>query len=81
MSLYIHTKTFQVRHFMAVRFPCPRCNRSLEPSGEIMMEGNTFLTYQCDECIVPWKVGDTTFEAAYTFAVDADGTPFDPNRP
>jgi hypothetical protein len=63
---------------MASRFPCPKCNRLLESTGEVVVEGHTCPVYQCDECIVPWTVEGEEFETAFTFAVGADGKPFDP---
>lgn len=41
------------------------------------LEDTVYPVYQCDECLVPWTVEGETFEAAYTFAVDAAGRPFD----
>jgi hypothetical protein len=63
---------------MASRFPCPKCNRSLESTGEVVVESQTCPVYQCDECMVPWTVEGQEFETALTFAVGPDGKPFDP---
>jgi hypothetical protein len=58
-------------------FLCPKCNRPLPPSGEVVVEGHACPVYQCDECIVrDHRFGDMEF--AYTFAVGPDGKPFDP---
>jgi hypothetical protein len=65
---------------MAQRFPCPRCNRLLEQSGELAVGDTVCPVYQCDECLVPWEIGGETFEAAYTFAVGPDGQVFDPSE-
>ncbi len=59
-------------------FPCPKCGRRLQRSGEVEVEGATFPVFQCDECIVPWEVEGEVFDTAFTFAVDAEGKPFDP---
>ena len=59
-------------------FPCPKCGRRLQRSGEVEIEGTTFPVFQCDECIAPWKVEGEVFDTAFTFAVDAEGRPFDP---
>ena len=59
-------------------FPWPRCNRKLIRSGEITIEDADFPVFQCDECIVHVKMFDEPIEAALTFAVDAEGKPFDP---
>jgi hypothetical protein len=59
-------------------FPCPKCGRTLARSGEIEVEGTAFPVFQCDECVAPWQVEGEVFDTAYTFAVDADGQPFDP---
>lgn len=45
--------------------------------GELDVDGQTMAVYQCDDCIVPWKVGNSEFPAALTFAIDADGNCFD----
>jgi hypothetical protein len=58
-------------------FPCPKCGRTLTRSGEVEVEGTAFPVFQCDECITPWKVEGEVFDTALTFAVDADGKPFD----
>ena len=50
----------------------------LRRSGEVEVEGTTFPVFQCDECITPWNVEGEVFDVAYTFAVDAEGKPFDP---
>ena len=59
-------------------FPCPKCNRNLTRSGEVEVEGATFPVFQCDECIVEADMFGEPFETALTFAVDAQGQPFDP---
>jgi hypothetical protein len=59
-------------------FPCPRCGRRLIRSGEVEVEGTAFPVFQCDECVIPWEVEGETFDTAFTFAVDAQGKPFDP---
>jgi hypothetical protein len=59
-------------------FPCPKCNRVLNRSGEVEIEGTDFPVFQCDECIVQTQMFGEPFETALTFAVDAEGKPFDP---
>jgi hypothetical protein len=59
-------------------FPCPRCNRTLLRSGEVEIEGTEFPVFQCDECLVQADMFGEPFEVAFTFAVDAEGKPFDP---
>jgi hypothetical protein len=59
-------------------FPCPKCGRTLTRSGEVEVEGADFPVFQCDECVTPWTVEGEVFDTAFTFAVDADGNPFDP---
>lgn len=62
-------------------FPCPKCGRSLQPSGEITDEtGATYPTYQCDECIKVADVFGKKMELHLTFMVK-DGQPFDPAEP
>jgi hypothetical protein len=58
-------------------FPCPKCGRTLQRSGEVTIEGADFPVFQCDECITPWTVEGEVFDSAFTFAVDAAGKPFD----
>lgn len=57
---------------------CPKCKAELEPLGELTVEGVHFVVYQCDTCIVPWKLGSSTFDTALTFAVDASGRMINP---
>jgi hypothetical protein len=59
-------------------FPCPKCNRTLARSGEVVVEGATFPVFQCDECLATVQMFGEPFEVALTFAVDAEGKPFDP---
>lgn len=59
-------------------FPCPKCGRSLQPSGELTVdEGSVtnFPTYQCDECLVPRDVFGTMMDLPLTFYLDANGKP------
>jgi hypothetical protein len=63
---------------MAQWFPCPKCGRNLEQSGEATVAGQKFPVFQCDECIVETKMFGEPVEVAFTFAVDAMGKPFDP---
>jgi hypothetical protein len=59
-------------------FPRPKCGRKLQRSGDVEVEDATFPGFQCDEYIGTWKVEGENFETAFTFAVDAEGKPFDP---
>lgn len=62
-------------------FPCPKCNRTLQASGEMIDEvGHKFPTYQCDECIKVVDVFGTPMELHLTFMVK-DGKPYDPAEP
>ena len=63
---------------MTDSFPCPKCSRLLRRSGEVAVEDAVFPVFQCDECVVPVQMFGEPFDAAFTFAVDADGKPFDP---
>jgi hypothetical protein len=63
---------------MTDTFPCPKCGRTLAHSGEVEVEGADFPVFQCDDCVTPWAVEGEVFDTAFTFAVDADGNPFDP---
>ena len=63
---------------MARKFPCPKCGRMLEQSGEATVAGQNFPVFRCDECIVQTKLFNAPVEAAFTFALNADGKPFDP---
>jgi hypothetical protein len=64
--------------FMIDTFPCPKCNRTLRRSGEVTVEGADFPVFQCDECLVQAMMYGEPFEVAFTFAVNAEGEPFDP---
>ena len=61
--------------------PCPKCGRSLRPSGELSVDGVAVPTYQCDECLVEVDFLGERTEQALTFAVDAHGRVFDPADP
>lgn len=47
----------------------------LECEGQLSFGCSTaaFYSYSCDVCVDPWKVGDTVFEAAFTFVTDPLG--------
>ncbi|MCE9533963.1 MAG: hypothetical protein K8T89_23000 [Planctomycetes bacterium] len=62
-----------------MKTPCPRCKRTLEQCGEVVVEGESFAVFQCDDCIEPMQFGGESFDAAYTFALRPDGTTFDPS--
>jgi hypothetical protein len=63
---------------MIGHFPCPKCGRRLEKSGEIEHEGNFCPVFQCDECLVAVSMFGEPIEVALTFAVDDQGRAFDP---
>lgn len=52
---------------------CPKCKAVLEPCGRLDVDGHTLNVYQCDDCIIPWRMGNTEFPVALTFAVDSAG--------
>jgi hypothetical protein len=62
---------------MADRFPCPKCNRLLQASGVLVVDGVELPTFQCDECIKTVNLFGKPFSSALTFAVK-DGEAFDP---
>src|SRR5262245_60895338 len=64
-----------------ISFPCPKCGRTLEQSGEVVVHNVTLPIFQCDECIVVTDFMGEPFELALTFAVGQDGKPFDPASP
>ena len=62
-------------------FPCPKCGRSLEPTGEVSLNGGPALpVYQCDDCVTIAEAGGMKAEVALTFIVK-DGRAFDPTNP
>lgn len=63
---------------MIDQFPCPKCNRTLTRSGEVEIEDAVFPVFQCDECDMQAELFGEPCETALTFAVDANGKPFDP---
>ena len=57
---------------------CPRCFRPLACSGTIAVHGaEPTPVYQCDDCVTPFVLDGVTFDAAYTFTLDAAGRPRD----
>ena len=63
---------------MIDKFPCRKCGRTLPRSGEVAVNGVELPVFQCDEGIVEAEMYGEQFETALTFAVGADGKPFDP---
>lgn len=68
---------------MATTHPCPKCNRTLQQSGEVAITDDkerplTLPVFQCDECLVTVDFLGEKVEIALTFALDPDGQPFDP---
>jgi len=63
------------------RIPCPKCGRSLAPDGEAVLGDQVFPVYSCDECVMTVEMFGETMELPLTFALDADGKPFDPASP
>jgi hypothetical protein len=61
--------------------PCPKCNRTLIQSGELIIDGVTLPTFQCDECLVNVDFAGEQMEIALTFCVSPDGRVFDPADP
>jgi transcription elongation factor Elf1 len=59
------------------RFPCPKCGRLLEQSGEVSIGKITLPTFQCDECLVNQEIMGEKMEMALTFALGPDGKVFD----
>lgn len=58
--------------------PCPKCNRTLRPSGELTIEDQSWAIYQCDECLVRKDFGGEAFDFCLTFGVDRFGAIIDP---
>ncbi|HEX8913857.1 MAG TPA: hypothetical protein VF796_16025 [Humisphaera sp.] len=63
------------------RHPCPKCRRSLAPSGVATVDGAELPVYQCDECLVAVDFLGMREEQALTFAVTPDGRAVDPAEP
>lgn len=63
------------------RLPCPKCGRTLEQSGELIVGNVVLATFQCDECLMTVDFAGETMEVALTFARRTDGTIFDPADP
>jgi hypothetical protein len=60
------------------RVPCPRCGRLLDCVGMIAGHGETPTpVYQCEACVTPFEMEGETFDAVYTFTLDAAGRPVD----
>jgi hypothetical protein len=60
---------------------CPKCNKPVEPSGELVMGDVVLEVFQCDEeqCLVSFELGGKSFPAAFTFAVSEEGEYFCPD--
>lgn len=57
---------------------CPKCNATLEQSGDLEVDGEHYEVYQCDTCVVSWNCNGEVFDVALSFAVDASGRMFHP---
>ena len=57
---------------------CPKCGMELESNGVIVAREQECSVFQCDTCTVVKPIFNEPFEIALTFAVDDNGTPFDP---
>jgi len=63
-------------------FPCPKCGQVLKQSGEVCVNRSEILpTFQCDDCHVWVDVLGERMRLPLTFALDGQGTPFDPASP
>ncbi len=62
-------------------FPCPKCGRRLRASGVLTVGTARLPTFACDECIMTVEFAGERMELPLTFALDADGQPFDPADP
>jgi len=60
---------------------CPKCGRRLQASGELIIEGESVPTFQCDECLRVVEFLGQRQELALTFCLDAAGRAFDPADP
>lgn len=61
-----------------LQHPCPKCNRTLTQSGELIVDGKTLPTFQCDECLEVAEISGEKFEMALTFCLGDDGKPIFP---
>ena len=61
-----------------IKFPCPKCGRTLIQSGDLTVDASVLPVFQCDECLVTAEVMGEPMELALTFAIGADGHAFDP---
>lgn len=62
-------------------FPCPKCQRILQPEGVIEAFGEKWLSYQCPECIACVDFMGEKMELPLSFCIGKDGKPFDPATP
>lgn len=62
-------------------FPCPKCGRTLEQSGEFIVGELIMPTFQCDDCIVPRNILGVDTEVNLTFCLDNRGNVCDPASP
>jgi hypothetical protein len=61
--------------------PCPKCGRKLQANGELAVGDYVAPVFQCDECLMTIDIAGEPMEVALTFALDANGEPFDPADP
>lgn len=65
---------------MADPFPCPKCGRFLEQSGELTLpSGKSHPVYQCDDCTTIAEALGIKAEVALTFYVDENGRAQNPS--
>jgi hypothetical protein len=53
--------------------PCPKCGAILAPAGELRIEEEACLVYQCEVCAEEVDLLGVMVPAAFTFAVAPDG--------
>jgi len=59
-------------------YHCPKCTRQLPSSGTLAVGDEEVTIFQCDECLQAVNMMGENWEVAFTFAVRADGSWFDP---
>jgi len=61
-------------------FHCPKCSRELHASGIATSDAGEIPIFQCDHCTTEVAAFGDTFKVNFTFAVNEDGTWFEPAR-
>lgn len=66
--------------FMIDTYHCPKCSRELAACGVATGDTDEVPIFQCDHCHSEIEAFGDTFKVAFTFAVNPDGSWFEPAK-